>query len=120
MSMQEFRGPVKQVAGNDIHNHHYPTSSEPPDNPEVAVWCPQCNELTWRYSQYCRNCALDLFAWRTREAMKKARARKHKIAAFLGALAICSWATSQLMPSMAIVGMLFALIAGASAIRFLE
>lgn len=54
----KFTAPVDQVAANDIHNHHHCAPSEPPDEPELSMQCPQCERLTWRYTASCMHCGL--------------------------------------------------------------
>lgn len=82
---QQFQGPVEQVAANDIHNHHHWSEPRPPDDPEVSTQCPQCQRLSWRYSQHCIHCRLDLFAWYEKERHVRMKGRMARLAfAFAG------------------------------------
>lgn len=58
---QEFRGNVGQVVNGTVIN--LPTARQLPTDPSVTRSCPQCRTKTWRYSQYCVHCHLDLAAF---------------------------------------------------------
>lgn len=63
MSRQTVHGPVGQLAAGDIHNYT-PAAKPPPAGAETAIDCPQCRERTWRFTQHCMHCRLDLWLWR--------------------------------------------------------
>ena len=90
MQQQEFNAPVEQFAANDIHNHHthHWGESQPPDDPDMSLQCPQCQRLTWRYSRHCIHCQLDLADWRARHM----RARlKRKLVRFVKTSRTLAW-----------------------------
>lgn len=90
---QDFRGNVGQVVNGSVINHapamHLPT------DPEVSRNCPQCRKKTWRYTQYCMHCHLDLSAFDQQMALaRRNQTLKRRVgvltAAGLGLVAISS------------------------------
>lgn len=92
---QDFHAPVDQVAGT-IHNHWGLTL--PPDDPEVSVDCPQCGQATWRYSQHCVHCRLDLFAWRDAQHRARMRRKTFKVGIAMAGTGLGAMGVGQLLP----------------------
>lgn len=65
---QEFRGDVGFVVNGDM-NHSYRYEPALPADASVARECPQCRRLTWRYTQHCIHCSLDLSQWDIRQQL---------------------------------------------------
>ena len=57
---QQFKGPVQNVALNDLHVHQYWPDSMPPDDAAASLQCWQCRRLTWRYTALCMHCRVSL------------------------------------------------------------
>jgi hypothetical protein len=69
VTSQKFQGPVSAAISGEVvhvHQHYYWGEPEPPDDPEMSRQCPQCRKLTWRYTEVCIHCRLDLCAWDSR------------------------------------------------------
>ena len=45
-----------------IENHYGGTASPPPEGHPNSRTCPQCQDNTWRMTQWCLHCGADLFA----------------------------------------------------------
>lgn len=89
MREQHIHGDVGQVVGGDVYVQA-PQRARP-TNPETARECPQCSELTWRWTRHCCHCELDLVEWDARQARitgrLRARARLKRLASVLSLLA---------------------------------
>jgi hypothetical protein len=62
---QDFRESVGQVVNGDLfhtEHHHAPVAKQPHELHAARV-CPQCRQATWRLTQHCMHCKIDLFDW---------------------------------------------------------
>lgn len=90
---QEFRGNVAMVVNGDVFNQ--PVQALPPNDPSVARMCPQCKAQTWRFSQFCMHCKIDLFQWDHHWHIERVRqeltSRAYRLLAGAGAFMFVSW-----------------------------
>lgn len=96
MTKQHFYGPVAHVAAGDIEHHYWP-EPPPPDDPDKSTVCSQCGRLTWRHSQHCIHCHLDLFAWAAQQRRGLVRARLLRLSRILAGLGIVVWLIASLL-----------------------
>lgn len=76
-----------------IENHYAGPPSLPPEGHPNSRVCPQCQATTWRMTQHCLCCGLDLFRLDHEERQRRAALRRLKVAGFfamLSALAMYS------------------------------
>lgn len=59
---QDFHGDVGLVVNGDVESIRLEPTFKRPKTPEQSRVCPQCHETTWKRSQFCVHCNLDLFA----------------------------------------------------------
>lgn len=108
---QEIRGNVGVVVNGDVY--HPSTQALPPADPSVARMCPQCNARTWRFTQFCMHCKIDLFAWDHQRNVEYLRqeltSRAYRLLAGAGAFMFVSWAvphqTTQVVSFIASIGL---------------
>lgn len=74
-----------QVA-DTIENYTNGPALLPPHDHPNARQCPQCYEVTWRYTQYCLWCGIDLFA--QDELDREQRVRQRRTRVMLSSLAV--------------------------------
>jgi hypothetical protein len=105
VTTQNFNHAVDVVVGNveggglHVHLPPHPQRQLPPPDPEVAILCEQCRWRTWRYSQFCMHCKVDLFAWRIRAHRAKVRARATRLAIGTGSFAATAVCATYVLPS---------------------
>lgn len=108
---QEFRGSVGYVVNGNLVQS--PPLALPPDDASVARECPQCKTRTWRFSQFCMHCRIDLFAWDHQRHIERVRqeltSRAYRLLAGAGAFMFVSWAvphqTTQLVSFITSIGL---------------
>lgn len=66
MKHQHIHGDVGQLVVGDMHIHS--AVRHPPTESAAARVCPQCKEMTWRWTRHCWHCELDLTAWDAQQA----------------------------------------------------
>lgn len=75
-----------QVA-ESIENYYGGGVSLPPDGHPNSRYCPQCEQATWRMTQHCVCCGVDLFAMDEHHRWRAIQRRKTKFAVFFGLFA---------------------------------
>jgi len=93
---QDFRGNVGMVVNGDVVQ---PPRAKPPNDARVARICPQCSDRTWRKTQYCMHCGLDLFGHDQEVAHEHRRQVNQRISIGLGIFAIAMFGAAYLMDS---------------------
>jgi hypothetical protein len=70
MASQQIKGETIETViwQQSVHHHHVHDVPQVPADPAMSRQCPQCQRLTWRYTQVCIHCQLDLQAWDKRAA----------------------------------------------------
>lgn len=95
---QEFRGEVGLVVNGDLNQYGYKPAL--PADASVARACPQCRRLTWRYTQHCIHCSLDLahWDWRQQQLMHRLSVRRNGKHLLAGGIALIgsSWFLDRL------------------------
>lgn len=86
-----------QVA-ESIENYYGGGVSLPPEGHPNSRVCPQCDRLTWRMTQHCLCCGVDLFAVDQHERWRAIERRKMKFAVVFGLLALAAIFGGYLLP----------------------
>lgn len=86
-----------QIA-DSIENYYGGSVSLPPDGHPNSRYCPQCEQLTWRMTQHCLCCGVDLFAIDQHERWRAIERRKMKFALVFGLLALAAIFGGDLLP----------------------
>lgn len=87
-----------QVA-ESIENYYGGGVSLPPEGHPNSRYCPQCEQVTWRMTQHCLCCGVDLFAIDQHERWRAIERRKMKFAVFFGLLALAAIFGSGFLPA---------------------
>ncbi|MBI2278186.1 MAG: hypothetical protein HYU74_12600 [Dechloromonas sp.] len=89
-----------QVA-RTIENHFSGPHSLPPEGHPNSRVCPQCHQATWRMTQHCACCGLDLFALDNRERRRRIAWRRMRVAGFFALVsALAFWGQSHVPTGM--------------------
>jgi hypothetical protein len=91
---QDFRGNVGMVVNGDVVQ---PPRAKPPNDARVARICPQCSDRTWRKTQHCMHCGLDLFGHDQDVANEQRRQANQRLAIGLSVFAIAMLGMAWLM-----------------------
>jgi hypothetical protein len=96
----EFNEPVAQVFNDEVHFHGGPPAV-PPEGSVTSTHCPQCGHTTWRYTQHCVHCGVDVFAWHARLNQERAQRQRNTTFMFFAAASASMFATGAwLMPDL--------------------
>lgn len=87
-----------QVA-DSIENYYGTTTSLPPDGHPNSRICPQCEQPTWRMTQHCLCCGVNLFALDEHARWRAIERRKMMFASGFGALAFVAMWSRDYLPA---------------------
>lgn len=86
-----------QIA-DSIENYY--GGNRPPAGHHNARECPQCDELTWRMTQHCIACGVDLFAIDAEERRERQKWRRLKFIAFFGFIGLVPISVQNYLPEL--------------------
>ncbi|UCV13776.1 hypothetical protein [Quatrionicoccus australiensis] len=97
MSRQDFRVVENHGQIADSIENYY-GGNRPPAGHHNARVCPQCDELTWRMTQHCIACGVDLFAIDAEERRERQKWRRLKFVAFFGIIGFAPVSMQSYLP----------------------
>ena len=111
----EFNEPVAQVFNDQVHFHVGPPPV-PPEGSITSTHCPQCGQTTWRYTQHCMHCGVDVFAWHAQVKRERAVVQGNRLfmlfaAGSATAFALGTWVMPELKIAAYSVGVLLGVVA---------